>query len=525
MFSRLTATIVSFAFALTAFGDDAKSLDKTKLKTIDTGNKRVGAISFDASQRLMVTTHGSPGLGEVTLWKLPAFEKIRETDLESHIVNAVIAPCGKCIAISVAGRGDVPERSLIIWHVEKWEKIRETEESVTHLAYSPDSLLLASTDSKYRVAVRDARSGTIRWQTSNLERAAHGISFSNDGRYLFACFANNPALTCWDALTGAKIWDSGPSDFGKRKVWAGGYGVSVADDDSLLMTGATGVFETLTGRFCRGFLIEGYEAADLAQSAFADRGRWVLATRMSGAKRFGVFQWDARHGKMLVQDPDIFRNVIAFKVICGHRLLVATTADGELLVYPLPEKAAPAANVTVSDDELNRLWERVGSADTKESLDAMRELADSPKQSVRFVREQVQLASDSTIKAIRDAVRALDDDNFRIRRAAVTRLTELGDLARPALRSAYLQPEGSDEKRKRIGDVFRGLEQIAPKGESLRSLRGVQLLGMIGNAEALEALETLAAGPIEDRVADEARPAARRLKAELSLISTDKRKN
>ena len=98
---------------------------------------------------------------------------------------------------------------------------------------------------------------------------------------------------------------------------------------------------------------------------------------------------------------------------------------------------------------------------------------------------------------------------FSIREQAVKEIGELGDLAEPSLRKV-LESKPSFETGKRIENLL-ATPAVLRSPETLRRLRAVQVLELIGSVEAKEVLRKLAAGPASVRESQDAREALARL--------------
>src|SRR5262249_42377084 len=79
------------------------------------------------------------------------------------------------------------------------------------------------------------------------------------------------------------------------------------------------------------------------------------------------------------------------------------------------------------------------------------------------------------------------------RERASGELEKMGEPGGPALRKA-LEGEPSTEARRRIEEVLKKTDNIAPRGELLRSLRAIGVLELIGTAEAKAGVQDLAKG-------------------------------
>jgi hypothetical protein len=105
----------------------------------------------------------------------------------------------------------------------------------------------------------------------------------------------------------------------------------------------------------------------------------------------------------------------------------------------------------------------------------------------------------------------LEDPKYAVRDKARRELEHLGDLVLPALRQRQ-QDSPPLLSQRQIESLRDKLEAAPPSRELLRVLRAIEVLELIGSAEARRILESLAAGVPEHRVTQAAADALRRLR-------------
>jgi len=110
---------------------------------------------------------------------------------------------------------------------------------------------------------------------------------------------------------------------------------------------------------------------------------------------------------------------------------------------------------------------------------------------------------------IRECVKNLDSDSFRVRQVALKELAERADEVESLLRE-LLAGKLSAEQRQRLEQLVNEPESVR-SAEELRALRAVELLERIGTPPAQELLRSLAAGPPVARLTREAQAALNRL--------------
>jgi hypothetical protein len=126
------------------------------------------------------------------------------------------------------------------------------------------------------------------------------------------------------------------------------------------------------------------------------------------------------------------------------------------------------------------------------------------------LKERLRPAAASDSKKIARLITDLDQNAFTARESATKQLSELGELAEPALRVA-LNDKPSAEKRRRLEDLLKRLD-ASNSPELLRGLRAVEVLESFGTPEARQVLQTLAEGAAEARLTREAKAALERRK-------------
>ncbi len=161
------------------------------------------------------------------------------------------------------------------------------------------------------------------------------------------------------------------------------------------------------------------------------------------------------------------------------------------------------------DVPMELLWQKLaGDA----ASPAIRSLAAAPG-AVPFLATKLRPAAEDG-ERIAALIAQLDNDRYATREAATRALENLGPSAEPALREA-LAGSPSPEVRMRAEGLLAALDKPrpVPTGETLRALRAIQLLELIGTPEARRLLETLAAGAPGAPETREAGAALRRLEA------------
>jgi hypothetical protein len=135
-------------------------------------------------------------------------------------------------------------------------------------------------------------------------------------------------------------------------------------------------------------------------------------------------------------------------------------------------------------------------------------LSETPRQAAPFLKEQLKPVEEVDAKQILSLTAQLDSDQFETREKAAKELAKLGERIDPILREE-LERNASEEVQKRVKALLD--ERPPPSGETLRTLRAIQVLERIGTKEACAVLKKLASGAEAARESREAKEALERL--------------
>jgi RNA polymerase sigma factor (sigma-70 family) len=204
----------------------------------------------------------------------------------------------------------------------------------------------------------------------------------------------------------------------------------------------------------------------------------------------------------------------------GHGSSVTSLAfspDGRRLVSGLYNSTALVWEVKLPENsgkhaaaDLAKAWTDLGSSDAPLAFRTRWQLVSAPAEAVSFLKSQLHLAQAADPERLHRLLTDLESEQFAVREKAQEELTELGDLAEPALRKT-LEGKPALEVRRRVQALLERLHAPVTKPELLRSLRAVAVLEDIGTAPARGLLEELARGAPEARLTREAKAALRRL--------------
>jgi WD40 repeat protein len=238
--------------------------------------------------------------------------------------------------------------------------------------------------------------------------------------------------------------------------------------------------------------------------ALSPDGRLLARGRPGGV----VQLWDVGADKEVGQLKGHRADVTALAFAGDGKTLTSGSADTTLLLWDIKDFAANAKSRTANLDA-NARWADLIGDDAIRAFDALHEFAAAPKQAVEYIGKNLRPEFVDTDR-IERLIADLDSDEFAVRKKASTELHRLGKSALPLLRKA-LEGNPTLEARKRMEEIVKKADRAPPSGETLRSLRAIEVLETIGTAEAKAVLRDLAKGKVETVVTLSAQAALERL--------------
>jgi hypothetical protein len=191
------------------------------------------------------------------------------------------------------------------------------------------------------------------------------------------------------------------------------------------------------------------------------------------------------------------------------KALASGSRDTTVLLWDVSSLAAKAKPEFVAVDSAAR-WHDLLSQDAAKAFDAMCALVGSPDKAVSYLKEHARPAVTADAATVKQLLADLDSEQFDVRKMANDELTRLGEAVVPLVRKA-LEADVSPEARKRLEALLAKEPRRVPTGETLRSLRAIEVLEMIGTVEAKTVLQLLAKGTPEASVTRAAKAALERL--------------
>jgi WD40 repeat protein len=401
-------------------------------------------------------------------------------------------------------------------------------EQATCLAFSPNGKILAAPLADGRIGLWDT---TTSKQIQRLEIPTQpdrgppavcvAIDFSADGRTLSASSwpyrTNRPAgVTTWELGTG-KVRASVTGDTKRTRDGSHPDGlVHVEHLENLVVSFVPApdskhvawtalrtirILDSFTAKEVRRF--GGRDV--VGQSAvFSPDGKYLVAGLDNGGIRF----WNADTGTVLHDVPAHSATVTSLAFADESKTLVSGSLDGTAIAWDMDHLLKKPAG---DRGNLEPFWTALGQVDGEKAAQAMQALADRPAQTPAFFRERLQPVPVVDAKRLRQRLTDLQSNQFTVRQQANDELAKLGGQARLAL-EAELRGDIAIETRRRIEALLQKLEPPFTDADVLRSIRAIEVLERIGNADARTLLESLAAGGRGHRLTKDAREALDRLK-------------
>jgi WD40 repeat protein len=486
---------------------------------------------------------------------------------ESIIFSASFSPDSKRLALANENR------TVSIHDAasgKRLQVLRGHKERVWTTAFSPDGQMLASCSGEYskpnepgEVILWDLRSGELKmWLPEPPKRPSKGlvfwVTFSPDGKTLLSA--------SWDGAV--KLWD--PATGKEKGMLAGHTGpvrmVTFTPDGKSIATasfdGTVRFWDPQSGKQTRslrahsagvqslGFSPDGKYLATCSrpgsQPPTGEIKLWELATgveriRLPAPRGLALSVAYSADGRMVACGGGQYADFGEVKLLevasgkeradfSGHKEWVECvqfTPDGKALLscggftrgqpgnifrWRLADLRPPRKGIVegVRPALLRRYWEELAGDDATVAYQAILTLTSTPEETVALIKERLKPAAAVDAKRLERLLADLAGKDVKIRDQAEQELEKLADLAAPALRKAFAAAPPGDF-RNRTEKLLAGLEPVIRSPEVLRSVRAVEVLEQIGNADARAMLKSLSGGAAEARLTREAHAALKRL--------------
>jgi WD40 repeat protein len=423
--------------------------------------------------------------GELQLWDRATGKRLR-SGFKGKAVQLAFGTDGLANVVDGKGR-------LLRWDLKK-EAAPKDAAGVTGLALAPDGARLATTHRDGSVRLFDAKGASLR-VLPNRERRAVAAVGPRGARVAVLAPA---AAVVWNGRTGKP-----------EAALAGHRGGTTAGafspDGKSLATGGRDrmlrVWDLPGGKERR---IPSGHTAWVCSVAFSPDGKLLVSATVEG----DIHVWAAKSGRLL-RDLEGHRGPVTGLVFADDKTLLSSGRDASVLVWDvagLSEGRVVPVNLTQAQRE--RYWGLLLHDDTAAASLAMQRLARDPRGVVGMLRNRLQPVDGRRIAKLLDE---LDARDFKTRKAAFAGLEAMGRFAERPLRQA-LAKKPNLEKHRRIEELLDKFQDEKLTSEHLRALRSVEVLEMIGTAEARKVLQALAGGAEEADLTRKAKSSLGRMK-------------
>lgn len=422
----------------------------------------IRTIRFSPDSRIVAITWAQGD--DAKLWETASGRELGTLLGGGHFAHCVdFSPDGRMLAVAC-------RNGIRLWDAESKQLIKTLDEQAktkspgsveNRCLFTPDGRSVITASNYHEIRFWDWRSGDQVGQIISKGRPVRCLSISADGQLLAVCHNQNG-----NGPSQVSLWELSSQKFVREFVGTRGYsdGIALSPD---------------------GYLLAASDERDNK-----------------------VTLWNLYTGKELVQYEGHTKSVYEVAFSPDSRTLVSASKDCTLIFWKVPE--VEASGKPIEPVKLAQLWDTLLGDDAKAAYQAIWDLRQTGDQATGLIKTHVKPVAKVEPEKVQKLVADLDDPAFETRKRAATELTELGQLAEPALRKA-LEGEPSAEVRKQAQGLLSKLRFPIYQGETLRALRAVQVLERIGTPKAREVLGELAQGADGANLTRDAKAALDRL--------------
>lgn len=385
------------------------------------------------------------------------------------------------------------------WHEGATGQTVIVEPSTPHylsgLALCPDGRTLALANSKGKIGVLLPENGQMSWLKQLEHDDTQAVAVSPDGTQIVS--AGNNTIRCWESGMGKQLWHAVAASPSLVAV-------SYSRDGRTLVTGADAgklqVWDARTGKEVRTLApLRGIAGA----LTFSPDGQLLACAARDHQRGPGwtpadadVILWDTATWKELGRLSGHDGGVSGICFAPDGRALYSASHDGTVLKWDWLGRITAHAKAKEASAISERTWEALGNDDVKSAYVAISQLIAAREPAVRLLATKLKPIPALEAKRLSNLIRDLSSDRFAMRDAATRELRALGQRSEDALHEA-LKADHPVETRMRIEQLLAERRRSPYSTQERQDLRAIQVLGLIGTAEARKILEGLAAGSNE----------------------------
>jgi WD40 repeat protein len=195
----------------------------------------------------------------------------------------------------------------------------------------------------------------------------------------------------------------------------------------------------------------------------------------------------------------------------GTNALFSVAQDGVLYLRDVAPilKANKPQPLSLTKQQLEEAWAQLGGEDSRGVAVAVQTLVRAEKDTLPLLKGRVHPIEAARVTQL---LKDLDDENFEVRDKAMRELGRMGRSIEGMLKATREKQGLSVEVRVRVEELLDQVSKGRSSPEYLQTLRAIEVLERVGNAEAKAVLEKIATGLAESELTKQAKAALDRLK-------------